>query len=119
MKDVSSATRLVRPLRGGQVTIPAEFLRQLGIDEHTMLQMRLDNGELHIKPVHLTETSERAPWLQDLYAYFEPVRQEILDRDISEAEINTDIDAAIEAVRAGQRSDGWESFWTPLSSSVH
>ena len=99
MKEISSATRLVRPLRGGQVTIPAEFRKKLGINEHTMLQMRLDGGELHIKPVHLTETPDRAPWLQELYAYFEPVRQEILDRNIPEAEINADIDAAVAAVR--------------------
>ena len=31
-------TRIVRPLRGGQITIPAEFRRELGITEESVLQ---------------------------------------------------------------------------------
>ena len=104
MSDTAASTRLIRPLRGGQITIPAEFRRRLGITEDTMLQVRLDEGELHIKPVRLSETAEGSPWLQELYAYFAPVRQEILDREISEDEVNADINAAIDAVRAQRRS---------------
>lgn len=105
MRDNIPTMRLVRPLRGGQITIPAEFRKRLGITEDTMLQVRLDDGELHIKPVRLSETTERATWLQELYAYFEPVRQEILEREISEEEVNADIDAAITAARTS-RSTG-------------
>ncbi len=32
--------KLVRPLRNGQITIPAEFRQRLAIDEHTLLQRR-------------------------------------------------------------------------------
>lgn len=104
MNDGTLTARLIRPLRGGQITIPVDFRRRLGITEKTMLQVRLDDGELHIKPVHLSEAEERAPWLQELYAYFEPVRQEILEREIPEEEVNSDIDAAIEAVRTARRN---------------
>ena len=102
MSESSSTTRLVRPLRGGQITIPVEFRKRLGITESTMLQVRLDDGELHIKPVQLSEMTEGSSWLQELYAYFAPVRQEIIDRNISEDEVNADIDAAIQAARASR-----------------
>jgi AbrB family looped-hinge helix DNA binding protein len=104
MSESTSTTRIVRPLRGGQITIPVEFRKRLGITESTMLQVRLDDGELHIKPVQLTETTDGSPWLQELYAYFAPVRQEIIDRNISEDEVNADIDAAIQEARALRRS---------------
>lgn len=103
MSDGPPTMRLVRPLRGGQITIPVEFRKRLGITEDTMLQVRLDDGELHIKPVRLSETAEGSPWLQELYEYFAPVREEILEREISEEEINADIDAAITAVRTLRR----------------
>lgn len=104
MSDTAPTTRLIRPLRGGQITIPAEFRRRLGITEDTMLQVCLTEGELHIKPVRLSETPEQPVWLRELYAYFEPVRQEMLDRKIPEEEINADIDAAIAAAREQRRT---------------
>lgn len=104
MSDSTASTRIVRPLRGGQITIPVEFRKRLGITESTMLQVRLDDGELRIKPVQLTETSDGSPWLQELYAYFAPVRQEIIERNISEDEVNADIDAAIQEARALRRA---------------
>jgi len=104
VSESTPTVRLVRPLRGGQITIPVEFRKRLGITESTMLQVRLDDGELHIRPVQLSETAEGSPWLQELYAYFAPVRQEIIDRGISEDEVNADIDAAIQEVRALRRA---------------
>ena len=34
-------SRIVRPLRGGQITIPAEFRKELGITEESVLQVTL------------------------------------------------------------------------------
>jgi AbrB family looped-hinge helix DNA binding protein len=93
-------SKLVRPLRGGQITIPAAFRKELGIDENTMLRVTLSNGELRMTPVRMEESTEGSPWLRELYDYFAPVREEILRRGISEEEVNADIDAAIAAVRA-------------------
>ena len=104
MSQSTQMTKIVRPLRGGQVTIPAAFRKELGIDGETMLRMTLVDGELRIKPVQVTEAPKGSPWLRELYEYFAPVREEILRRGISEEEVNADIDAAIAAVRAEQRA---------------
>jgi AbrB family looped-hinge helix DNA binding protein len=97
-------TKLVRPLRGGQITIPAAFRKELGIDENTMLRVTVTDGELRMTPVRMEEATEGSPWLRELYEYFAPVREEIVRRGISEEEVNADIDAAIAAVRAEQRA---------------
>ena len=104
MSQPTQMTKIVRPLRGGQVTIPAAFRRELGIGEDTMLRMTLVDGELHIKPVEVSEPTKGSPWLRELYEYFAPVREDILARGISEEEVNADIDAAIAEVRAEQRA---------------
>jgi len=90
-------TRIIRPLRSGQITIPAEFRKLLGIAEDTMLQMTLAKGELRIKPIETTERAAGTPWLRDLYAQFAPVREETEHH--SEEEIDRGIDAAVRAVR--------------------
>jgi AbrB family looped-hinge helix DNA binding protein len=46
-------TRLVRLYRRGQITIPADFREQLGIDENTILRMRLRGSSLDITPLRM------------------------------------------------------------------
>lgn len=104
MSESLQMTKIVRPLRGGQVTIPAAFRKELGIDNETMLRMTLIEGELRIKPVQVSEAPKGSPWLRELYEYFAPVREEILASGVSEEEVNADIDAAIAAVRAERRA---------------
>ena len=104
MSHSTQMSKIVRPLRGGQVTIPAAFRRELGIGDDTMLRMTLVDGELHITPLEVSEPTKGSPWLRELYEYFAPVREEILRRGISEEEVNADIDAAIAAVRTEQRA---------------
>lgn len=91
-------TRIVRPLRGGQITIPVEFRKKLGITEESMLQIMLVGGELHITPVRLTAAAG-SPWLKELYEAFAPARQEVRDKGYREQEINAAIDQALRAVR--------------------
>ena len=104
MSQTVKMSKIVRSLRGGQVTIPAAFRRELGIGDDTMLRMTLADGELRIKPVELSEPSKGSPGLRALYEYFAPVREEILARGISQEEVFADIDAAIAEVRAEQRA---------------
>jgi bifunctional DNA-binding transcriptional regulator/antitoxin component of YhaV-PrlF toxin-antitoxin module len=104
MTESTQMTKIVRSLRGGQVTIPAAFRKELGINDETMLRMTLVDGELRIKPVQLTEMSKGSPGLRALYEYFAPVREEILRRGISQEELFADIDAAIAEVRAEHRA---------------
>lgn len=44
-------SEIVKPLPKGQITIPATFRRQLGIDENTLLDVSIKNGELIVKPL--------------------------------------------------------------------
>ena len=92
-------TRIVRPLRGGQITIPAEFRKELGITEESMLQVSLSEGELHLKPVRLTEVGQGSPFLKELYEYFAPAREEVKEKGLTGEEIDTAVEQAAEAVR--------------------
>lgn len=102
MTDQASRSKIVRPLRNGQITIPAEFRKQLGIDEHSMLKITLEQDELRLKLVHVEETG--SPWFRELYELFAPVRQEAIDKGYTEEEINTWIDEAVAASRADRRA---------------
>lgn len=92
------STKIVRSLRNGQITLPAEFRRELGIESDTLLRVTLDRGELRISPIHTGGRSTRSGWLRELYEQFAPVREE--GEQYSEDEINASIDAAVAAVRA-------------------
>jgi AbrB family looped-hinge helix DNA binding protein len=104
MSATAPKTKLVRPLRGGQITIPAEFRKSLGIDEDTMLRVTLADGELRITPVRVDEPGKGSPGLRALYEYFAPVREEILARGITQEELYAEIDAAVAEVRAEKRA---------------
>ncbi len=99
MTNHESMTKIIRPLRSGQITIPVEFRKRLGIDEHSMLKMTLERGELRLTPVDVREQTQGSPWLRELYELFTPVRHEAIDKGYTEEEINADIDAAIRASR--------------------
>ena len=89
--------KIVRPLRGGQVTIPVEFRRELGIGPDTMLEVSLMDGELRMRPMPLGRTVAGSPWLKELYDLFAPVRDEAKGHDSKE--IDAAIDSAMKAVR--------------------
>lgn len=89
-------TRIVRQLRGGQITIPADYRRRLGITDDSLLQMSAEAGELRIKPVRATNQAG-SDWIKDLYDLFAPVRAQATKH--SEEEVNTAIDKAVQAVR--------------------
>jgi AbrB family looped-hinge helix DNA binding protein len=90
-------TRIVRPLRRGQITIPAEFRRRLGIDDDTLLELTLREGRIEIVPVTAKPAAGTA-WAKELFDMFAPVRQEAPTMD--EAEIDALIDDAVDKVRS-------------------
>ena len=47
------ASKVVRPLAKGQITIPAEFRRKLGIDTNTFLNVSLGEDNLVITPLRI------------------------------------------------------------------
>ncbi len=94
---MTNPTKLIRPLRNGQITIPAEFRNKLDIDEHTLLQIELAGRELHIRPVKVAKAEAGAGWAQELYELYAPVREEAARYD--EKQVNADINRAVAAVR--------------------
>lgn len=92
-------TKFIKPLRGGQITIPIEFRQKLGIGADSLLQINLDKGELRITPVNAAKTVGGSPWLKELYDIFAPVRKQIKEGGYTEQEVNEAIDAAVKAVR--------------------
>ena len=97
MKQREPLTRVVRSLRSGQITIPAEFRRQLGIGENSLLQLTLSRGELRLRPIRVSDHPQGSPWLEHAYDAFAAVRAQT--DQYSEEDINAAIDAAVQAVR--------------------
>lgn len=48
-------THLVKPYARGQITIPIEFRERLGIDENTVLELRLEGSKIEITPLRLAD----------------------------------------------------------------
>lgn len=97
MKERERMTRIVRPLRGGQITIPAEFRRRLGITEESVLQLSLEGTELRVRPLKIGKTAEGSAWFKELYEHFAPVRKEA--SSLSEEEVDSATREAVEASR--------------------
>lgn len=104
MAERKAPTKVTRALRGGQITIPVEFRKRLGITDETLLQVSLEGDELRIKPVHMPRTAAGSPWLQELYDQFAPVREEA--SGVTEEEVNAAIDRAVAAVRRKHAAGG-------------
>lgn len=91
-------SHLVKTLRSGQITIPANLRNTLGIGTDSFLQIRMVNGELRIKPVQVSTEKTDSAWMKKLYDRFAPVREEA--QKYSEREVNKAIDKAVSAVRS-------------------
>ena len=114
-REQMAASKVVRTRKKGQITIPDEFRRALGIGEDTLLRVSVRDGELRLAPVEVREREDAgteaktdaaeqgSPWLRELYEYFAPVREEIVRKGYTEEEVNADIDEAIREVRAERR----------------
>ncbi len=88
---------LIRPSKGGRITIPIEVREQLGIGDDTILAVSVSGDELRIKPIRDEPRRGRSDWLKDLYDLFAPAREEA--RAYTEDEINAAIDEAVAASR--------------------
>ena len=54
-------TKLVRPLSRGQITIPIEFRKKLGIGTNTILNLVLKGSTIEITPVIVRKVGEEEP----------------------------------------------------------
>jgi AbrB family looped-hinge helix DNA binding protein len=56
---VQSFTRVVQLPARGQITIPTEFRRRLGLEDGALLRMRLVGDKIEIEPLAMTEAGLR------------------------------------------------------------
>jgi AbrB family looped-hinge helix DNA binding protein len=68
--------RIIKPLPRGQITIPIEFRKKLGIDEDTFLNLALKGNKIEITPVTIRESSD-----EDLRNYTNEEIAEFLSED--------------------------------------
>lgn len=99
---MKSPVKLVRPLRNGQITIPAEFRNRLKINDSSLLEIKLVGDELRLKPVQIATSAKNSEWARELYAMFAPVRAETAKH--TENQVDADIDRAVAAVRRKRRA---------------
>lgn len=98
MVATEAKRKTVHVLRGGQVTIPIEFRRELGIEDASLVEFTLANGQLSMRPM---ETKPKgSEWLRDVYEAFAPVRREIREKGMTEDEVDALIEDAFQEVRA-------------------
>lgn len=91
-------TQIVKSLRSGQITIPAQFREKLGIEAESLLQVSLAGGELRIRPVRISDSASGSDWLKSLYDHFSKVRK--IAKSKGEREVSLTIDKAVKAVRS-------------------
>lgn len=73
--------KIVKPLVKGQITIPAEFRKALGIDRETPLSVALVDDHLEIFPLRQGEEALRRYTDEDLDRFLEEDR---LDPDVAQ-----------------------------------
>jgi AbrB family looped-hinge helix DNA binding protein len=98
---MTRTAHVVRPLRRGQITLPQEFRRRLGIGDDTLLEIRLAGDHVEIRPV-VARPAAGSEWARELYELFAPVRQQA--EGLTEEEIDRDIEEAISETRAARRN---------------
>lgn len=91
--------QLIRPVRRGQVTLPREFRRSLGIEDDTLLEIRLAGDRIELRPM-VVRPATGSEWARDLHMLFEPVRKAA--RKMKEPEIDELIEQSVSEVRRGR-----------------
>ena len=94
--------RIVRQLRGGQITIPKAFREALGIDEDALLEAVLDGDTLTLRRAEVVDYSHNSRMLKELYDLFAPTREALADW--TEDDINAAVDGAVAEARAEIRA---------------
>lgn len=85
---------LVKVIRHGQITLPAEFRRALDLKEGDYLEVEIEGDRIILKPkvvLDRTEAIERLHRLMD--------KVQARNEDFSEEEVERDVREAIRAVR--------------------
>lgn len=74
MSTSEPLSKVVKILRGGQITIPAEFRRQIGIEDETLLRITVEDGDLRVSSVRHDVHAGKGDWLDALYDAYAPTQ---------------------------------------------
>jgi bifunctional DNA-binding transcriptional regulator/antitoxin component of YhaV-PrlF toxin-antitoxin module len=83
------------------VTLPREFRRSLGIEDDTLLEVRLAGDRIEIRPV-VVRPAAGSEWARELYALFAPVRKKA--RAMKEQEIDELIEGSVRETRRARNA---------------
>jgi len=89
---------LVKVVRNGQITLPKELRKKLGIEEGDLLEIQLDRGGFVIKPKTVID-KELAR--DRFFKMVDEIREAV--KDVDPEVIQQEIDEAIRAVRKKAR----------------
>jgi len=89
--------RLVKVIRHGQITLPAEFRKALNLKEGSYLQAELEGDRIILKPVLLIEKRQA---IQKLLGLLDEVQSRT--EGVSEEEVERDVMEAIQEIRGGK-----------------
>ena len=70
------AATLVRIVRGGQITLPADFRKALKVEEGTYLEAEVVDGALNLRPVTLVNPAEAERRLEEILSRVKPQERE-------------------------------------------
>jgi bifunctional DNA-binding transcriptional regulator/antitoxin component of YhaV-PrlF toxin-antitoxin module len=87
-------------LESGRLEIPADFQETIGAQPHDVIELRLVDDEIRLKRAEVASETLPQPWLQELYEYFRPFREEAEASGLTDDEINEAIDEAFRSVRS-------------------
>jgi AbrB family looped-hinge helix DNA binding protein len=87
-------TKLVRPLPKGQITLPVEFRRRLGIDSETILSLTLKGNTIEIVPLRPVPQQETLREYQD----------NDIDRFLKEDQLDPDTAAKVRRLLGKKRA---------------
>lgn len=94
MTQDKSLTKLVRPLPKGQITLPVEFRRRLGISSETILSLTLKGNTIEIVPLRPVPQQETLRDYQD----------DEIDRFLKEDQLDPDTAAKVRRLLGKKRA---------------
>src|SRR5439155_20155165 len=86
LSESMDSRKLVRVQEKGQITLPAEARRRLGLNKGDLVAVEQTADGVLIKPLSVVKRRSGSHWLKQLYDEFAPVRREAADS--SEADVN-------------------------------
>ena len=93
---------ILQILRNWQITLPAEFRRDLGLKKGEIMKAEIQAGQIILTPVSLTEAEKRALAKKKFFETVDKLREQT--KDVPLEEIQAVVDEAIAAAKQEELS---------------